>query len=90
MIFYQSMKKINGERYLLVDRVQRCDRDVDNRILLFATNEQLKTLFSCSRIVMDGTFAGCPSHFHQVYSIHGIKNDHSKLFLPSHFTIELI
>ncbi|CAF1300176.1 unnamed protein product [Rotaria sp. Silwood1] len=69
----------NGERYLLGDRVQRYDGEVDNRILLFATDEQLKTLFTCSHIMMDGTFDCSPSHFDQVYSIHGIKNDHNFL-----------
>ena len=73
-------KTNNGERYLLADRVQRCDGEVNNRIIVFATDEQLKTLFTSPHIMMDGTFDSSPSHFAQVYSIHGMKNDHSKLF----------
>jgi hypothetical protein len=80
-------KTNNGERYLLADRVQKYDGNVDNRILVFATDNQLKTLFTCSHIMMDGTFDSSPSYFHQVYTIHGIKNDHSTIFLLSHLTI---
>ncbi|CAF3904242.1 unnamed protein product [Adineta steineri] len=68
---------IDGERYLLADRVQRCGGGVEKRIIVFATDEQLRTLFDCSHIMMDGTFASSPSEFDQIYSIHGIKNDHS-------------
>ena len=71
----------NGKRYLLADRVHRCDGQVDNRILVFATDEQLKILSTCSHIMMDGTFHGSPSHFALVHSIHGMKNNHSKSFL---------
>ncbi len=37
--------------------------------------------------MMDGTFDSCPSHFDQIYSIHGIKNNHSEFILSSHVTI---
>ena len=74
----------DGERYLLADRVQRCEGEVDNRILVFATDEQLNILFTSSHILMDGTFHCSPSHFHQVYSIHGVKNNHSKFFIISY------
>ncbi|CAF1125086.1 unnamed protein product [Adineta ricciae] len=69
----------DGKRYLLVDRVQKCDGEVFNRILIFATDDQLKTLFNSTHIMMDGTFHSSPSHFHQVYTIHAMKNDHSFL-----------
>lgn len=71
-------KTSNNERYLLADRVQRRDGEVVNRVIVFATDEQLRTLFTSSHIMMDGTFDSCPAHFDQVYSIHAIKNDHSK------------
>lgn len=29
---------------------------------------------------MDGTFESCPTQFHQVYSIHALKNDQSNEF----------
>ena len=67
----------NGERFLLTDRVQRCDGKVAQRLLIFATDEQLRTLFTCSHIMMDGTFDSCPAHFDQIYSIHAIKNEQS-------------
>ncbi|CAF0869389.1 unnamed protein product [Rotaria sordida] len=67
----------NGERYLLNDRVQHRDGKVINRIILFATDEQLRTLFTCSHILLDGTFDSSPPHFDQIYSIHGIRNDHN-------------
>lgn len=71
-------KTNNDERYLLADRVQRRDGKVYSRILVFATDEQLKTLFNSSHITMDGTFDSSPFHFAQVYSIHAMKNDQSK------------
>ncbi len=47
-------KTSGGERYLLADRVQRHGDEVNNRILVFATDKQLNILFSCSHIMMDG------------------------------------
>ena len=76
-------KTANGERYLLADRVQRCGGVVQNRIIVFATDEQLRTLFTCSHIMMDGTFDSSPAEFDQIYSVHGVKNDQSSLFLSS-------
>ena len=72
-------KTTNGQRYLLADKVQRVDRDVEKRIIVYATDEQLRLLFTSSHIMMDGTFASCPPHFDQIYSIHSIKNNQSKL-----------
>jgi hypothetical protein len=45
------------------------------RILLFASNEQLKMLFNAKTILMDGTFSSSPTMFDQVYTIHSIKFD---------------
>jgi hypothetical protein len=43
------------------------------RMLVFASDEQLKLLFSSSTILMDGTFSSSPPIFDQVYCIHAIK-----------------
>ena len=42
-------------------------------MLLFASSEQLKMLFSAETILMDGTFSACPKVFDQVYTIHSIR-----------------
>ena len=43
------------------------------RILVVASNELLKLLFSSSVILMDVTFSSSPPIFDQVYCIHTIK-----------------
>ena len=70
-------KSINGKRYLLADRIKLFNGDTEQRIIVFATDEQLRLLFTSSHVMMDGTFDTCPPHFHQVYSIHAMKNDQS-------------
>ncbi|CAF4979696.1 unnamed protein product, partial [Rotaria socialis] len=47
------------------------------RMILFASDEQLKMLFSAETILMDGTFSSCPKIFDQVYTIHSIKYEQS-------------
>ena len=42
-----------------------------DRFLIFATNQQLDLLQSCTDVYMDGTFKVVPEHFYQLYSIHG-------------------
>lgn len=74
-------KTINGERYLLADRVQRCEGEVVQRVIVFSTDEQLRTLFTSQHVMMDGTFHSCPRDFEQIYSIHAITNDQSNFFL---------
>ena len=74
---------VDGARYLLSDRIQRGNGTPVTRILVFATDEQLRMLFTSSHILMDGTFDSCPPHFDQIYSIHATKNDHSKLLFLS-------
>lgn len=74
-------KATDGQRYLLSDRIQRVDKNVGKRLIVFATDEQLRLLFTSPHIMMDGTFDSCPPHFNQIYSIHGIKNEQSKLLL---------
>ena len=48
------------------------------RILLFASSEQLKMLSNADSILMDGTFSTFPKMFDQVYTIHAIKYDQGK------------
>ena len=76
-LFYQQTTE--GKRFLLADRVQRADGEIVKRMIVFATNEQLRLLCSCSHIMMDGTFDSSPPNFEQIYSIHGIKNDQSRI-----------
>ena len=72
-------KTNNDDRYLLVDRIQRLDGVPQKRIIIYATDEQLRLLFTSPHIMMDGTFDSCQPHFDQVYSIHAMKNDQSEL-----------
>ncbi|CAF1297611.1 unnamed protein product [Adineta steineri] len=70
-------RTMNNERYLLTDRIQRVDGNIGKRLLFFATDEQLRVLFTSDHIMMDGTFDTCPAHFDQIYSIHSVKNNQS-------------
>ncbi|CAF4773734.1 unnamed protein product, partial [Rotaria socialis] len=63
---------INVERFLLYDKMRR-----NKRILIFATDDQLRVLFKAKHILMDGTFSSCPPLFDQVYTLHGIKFEQS-------------
>jgi len=45
--------------------------EIETRMLVFCTNEQLKHLVLAGHWVMDGTFKGAPSLVTQVYAIHG-------------------
>lgn len=54
-----------GEQFLLFD-----DGEGNNRILAFATSENLADLAASDVFFSDGTFYTCPTLFHQIYSIH--------------------
>ena len=69
----------DDQRYLLCDRIQRVDGVVDKRIIVYATDEQPRLLFTSPHIMMDDTFDTCPPHFDQIYSIHALKGNQSKL-----------
>lgn len=56
---------ITGQRFLLFD-----DGEHRNRIIAFATTENLGHLSTADTFYCDGTFYTCPSLFHQIYSIH--------------------
>lgn len=61
----------DGKRFLLLDesRVRR------ERLLIYASDLQLDTLFDSHTIYMDGTFSKAPPHFKQVFIIHAINFD---------------
>jgi len=62
---------LDGERFLLLDesRIRR------ERLLMYASDLQLQILFDSEIIYMDGTFSKTPTHFKQIYIIHGINFD---------------
>ncbi|CAF3168823.1 unnamed protein product [Rotaria socialis] len=59
---------LTGKPFVCTDRFIR-----NKRMILFATNQQLETLFSSEWIFLDGTFDACPSQFKQLYTIHSLK-----------------
>ncbi|CAF4604617.1 unnamed protein product, partial [Rotaria socialis] len=74
---YLYTRTIKNEEFLCVDKfIKR-----KTRILLFASNEQLKMLFQNSIVLMDGTFSTCPKTFDQVFTIHSIKYEQCKIYL---------
>ncbi|CAF4729973.1 unnamed protein product [Rotaria socialis] len=66
-------KTLHDDDFLIVDKMITRRQ----RILLFASREQLKMLLGVDTILMDGTFSTCPSVFDQVYTIHAVKYDQS-------------
>ena len=65
---YTTME--NGDRFL------RFDNNVDDRILIFGTDESLNFLAAADDWFMDGTFTVAPPQFVQLYTIHGLSGDH--------------
>jgi hypothetical protein len=63
----------SGVPFLFSDTLVR-----KKRVILFASDEQLRMLFSSTHIMMDGTFSSCVPYFDQVFSIHCIKYGYSK------------
>ncbi|CAF4536466.1 unnamed protein product, partial [Rotaria sp. Silwood2] len=57
---------ITNQKFLLYD-----NNDVNRRLLIFASKEQLDFLNQCESWHCDGTFAVAPKMFEQMYSIHG-------------------
>jgi hypothetical protein len=56
-----------GERFLLCDDTN----DQGQRILIFATDDNLRNLCASELILGDGTFYFCPGLFYQLYTLHG-------------------
>jgi hypothetical protein len=65
---------IGGDRFLICDKMHR-----NKRMLIFATDDQLRILFKAKHILMDGTFSSCPPYFDQIYTLHAIKYEQSEL-----------
>ena len=61
------------------------------RVLLFASTDQLKMLLSAETVLMDGTFSSCPKIFDQVYTLHSIRYEQCKwtVLLPSIYSPRL-
>lgn len=55
-----------GERFILPAP--------DNEMIIFATDENIRTLGNCNIWLMDGTFKCVPTLYLQLYTIHGIQN----------------
>lgn len=55
-----------GDKFLLFD-----NENIEDRLLLFATKENLRILKLCDEISCDGTFDIVPNMFQQLYTIHG-------------------
>jgi len=62
-----------GERFLLCDDTN----DQNQRILIFATDDNLRRLCDLLTVFGDGTFYSCPGLFYQLYSLHGSINSTS-------------
>ncbi|CAF4422128.1 unnamed protein product [Rotaria magnacalcarata] len=60
----------SAKRFLLIDV---CLKRSKNRVLVFASDQQLELLFESDTIFMDGTFNISPAQFKQVYLIHAHK-----------------
>ena len=45
-------------------------------MLIFATDESLLRLSTCTMIYMDGTFKTCPVLYTQFFSLHGLVNEY--------------
>jgi hypothetical protein len=69
---------IDGKQFLIADKIKRSNGIISQRIIVFASDDQLRLLFNCSHVMMDGTFKSCPKHFDQVYTVHGLVHDQSE------------
>ncbi|KAG4081143.1 hypothetical protein HA402_011988 [Bradysia odoriphaga] len=70
--------KIDGEFAITVKLepfVLFDNKDAENRIVMFATRNNLNFMVLCDDLYMDGTFDITPPLFKQVYTIHGRKNN---------------
>ena len=60
-------QSLNGQQFLLAQ-----DGDHD-KIVIFATAENLRVLAASDELYVDGTFHTCPQLFYQIFSIHAIR-----------------
>lgn len=66
-----NTKTKRGENFLLYD-----NKDDDDRMLIFGTQQNLRVLKDCFSLHCDGTFDVCPAGFSQVYTVHGRYRTH--------------
>ncbi|XP_071577721.1 uncharacterized protein [Temnothorax nylanderi] len=64
--FQQTLKSV---KFLLFD-----SEDINNRLLIFATEDNLQVLRGCDTWYCDGTFKVVPEIFDQLYTVHGEVN----------------
>jgi len=60
-------KTLSNENFLQYDSAN------ENRILIFSSRRHLQILSTSSIILCDGTFYFAPTHFTQLYTVHGKK-----------------
>lgn len=70
---------LRGNNFLVIDKFITTRQ----RMLLFASADQLKMLFTVDTILMDGTFSSCPKIFDQVYTIHNVRFEQCKRLVSS-------
>ncbi|XP_050503874.1 uncharacterized protein LOC126882824 [Diabrotica virgifera virgifera] len=63
------VKTNKNEDFLMVN-------DIENQIIMFSCSSNLEFLADLDTIYIDGTFEYCPKFFKQMFSIHGLKEDH--------------
>jgi hypothetical protein len=57
----------DGRRFLIAGE--------NSEMVIFSTDDNLRTLAACTTLQMDGTFKSCPSIYAQLYTIHGVVNN---------------
>ena len=58
----------DGKQFLMTE-----DGD-DKRIIIFATDDNIKHLAEADTVFVDGTFYTCPQLFYQIFTLHAFKN----------------
>ena len=72
-------KTASGEDFLMAE-----DGQEEDKVIVFATDANIKLLCEAQTIYVDGTFQTCPSLFYQVFTIHTFKNGRQfTLFFPT-------
>lgn len=59
---------IDSRRFLLVE-----DGD-DDKVVIFATDDNLKLLTEAECLFVDGTFHTCPEVFYQIFTVHAFRS----------------
>ncbi len=74
--FYQET--LSKTRFLLMDFFLKRAKE---RVIVYATAQQLQLLFSSETIFIDGTFSVAPNTFEQVFLIHVQHLGQGKLYI---------